>query len=190
LGGKKPWIVQTNSVSLGKFAARAGAITNAQFSFLTLSMNTPAGIGAFDLKVSSEPNWDRLQFYLNGELNQQWSGEVGWETYQFILPAGTNLLEWRYVKDAFASAGLDAAFLDNVDLPAKPVTVGVQSLAPAGGLRLELRGQANHSYVLQASADLVHWTSVSTNLCLGGTIPFTVPDTGRQAAQFYRAQLQ
>jgi len=71
----------------------------------------------FDYKVSSETNWDWLEFYLNGRLLQRWSGEAGWATYQFSVLAGTNVFQWRYTKDPIGSAGLDAAFIDNLDLP-------------------------------------------------------------------------
>ena len=53
-----------------------------------------------------------MEFYLNGIRLQRWSGEVGWQNYQFPVTAGLNRFEWRYTKDANFSSGLDAAYLD------------------------------------------------------------------------------
>src|SRR5438552_7917099 len=97
--GSKPWVIQSEVVSLGRFAGRSGAIGNNQSSSLRLSSNFRAGVASFDFKVSSEPTWDKLEFLLNDSVQQSWSGEVGWITYEFFVPAGNNTLEWRYSKD-------------------------------------------------------------------------------------------
>ena len=115
--GDVPWIVQTNVVCVGQYAARSGVISNGQSSSLIITTNFYAGTGSFAYKVSSETNWDQLQFYVDGVLKQQWSGEAGWATYTFPLTASTHTLEWRYVKDLIISNGLDAAFIDDVNLP-------------------------------------------------------------------------
>src|SRR5205814_3470911 len=98
------------NVSFGQSAVRSGAITNGESSTLTLTILSGDGVGSFDYRVSSETNWDWLEFYVNGVPDsspprQRWSGEVGWATYQFRVPAGTNVLVWRYIKDPTGSAG-------------------------------------------------------------------------------------
>jgi hypothetical protein len=185
-GGDTPWIVQSNEVSLGGFAARSGVITNNQRSLLILSANTAAGIGSFDYKVSSETNWDWLEFYVNGVLNGRWSGEVGWQTHLFSLPAGTNTMEWRYTKDFSISLGLDAAFIDNLDLPSAPTLIQLLSFSSSGP-RLQLQGQSNHPYVIQASADLVNWQPISTNFAVNGVIQISDPRAQFYPVRFYRA---
>ena len=55
---------------------------------------------------------------------------------------------------------------------------------------LQLQGQPNTPYVIQASSDLVNWTSVSTNTLTGTTLNITndIPDNSSQ--QFWRAVWQ
>ena len=174
-------------------AASSGASADSQTNSLSLTYSTAEGIGSFDYKVSSETNWDRLEFYLNGVLLQRWSGEVGWATYQFAVPAGTNSFEWRYVKDANFSAGLDAAYIDNLFLPQNvpdptdpSATLSLHRLAD-GACLIELAGQAARTYVLQASDDLTSWLALSTNV-LGGNYMFIEDrQTTNQSLRFYRA---
>ena len=48
------------------------------------------------------------------------SGEVDWQQVSFPVPAGTNVLQWRYYKDPTFDAGLDAGFVDQFAFPAAP----------------------------------------------------------------------
>lgn len=69
---------------------------------------------SFYYKVSSEAGWDFLNFYINNELQQQWSGEEDWKLYEGTLPGGDYELRWEYAKDASVSNGEDKAWLDNI----------------------------------------------------------------------------
>jgi hypothetical protein len=189
--GSLPWFVQTNVVAQGLYAAQSGAITNSQVSSLLLTTNFNAGIGSFDFKVSSETNWDFLNFYVDGVLYKQWSGEVGWANYTFALNAGAHTLEWSYAKDPSLSSGLDAAFIDDVNLPVgTPITPPPQLQLQHqgdGSLLITLTGQGNGQYVIQTSTNLVAWQNFSTNTAAGGIIQITLPANPTNQAQFYRA---
>lgn len=184
-GGNAPWVVQSNSVSLGRFAARSGAIAHGQTSSLFVSRVCPAGVGAFDVRVSSEAEWDRLEFYVNGVFRQRWSGDAQWQTYQFAVPGGTNSFEWRYAKDFSLSAGLDAAFLDNFDLPTAPTAMQLLSYV-SGGPEIRLLGQSSYTYVIQASSDLLNWQAISTNVAVNGVIQIKDPTAANYRVRFYR----
>ena len=143
--------------------------------------------------VSSEPGFDYLDFLVDGVSvsHPDWSGEVGWNNFSFFLSAGTHSLEWRYRKDQNLSAGLDAAFIDNVDLP---IGVPINGSSPAqlslrlqgdGTFVVDLTGQVNQTYVLQSSADLTGWQSISTNIAVGGEAHIPVSNTG--PTRYYRA---
>jgi hypothetical protein len=190
--GDAPWFVQSGVASGGQFAARSGIIGNGQASSLVLDINTFAGAAAFDFRVSSEAVWDVFEFFLNGRLLQRWSGEIDWQTYFFTVPQGINRLEWRYVKDANFSFGLDAAFIDNVYVPLTSQgnvnKAALLSLTRSqfGQMQLSIQGLANQSYVTQASPDLTLWTSISTNSSSTGFILFTDPQAALQTNRFYR----
>jgi hypothetical protein len=189
-----PWSIQTNVVQAGLFAAKSGAIGNGQKTSLTLKGVCRAGSASFGVKVSSEPTWDVLDFYLNGRAINRWSGEVGWTTYEFSVPAGTNTFEWRYSKDFLnTKAGLDSAFIDNLNLP---LFVSTDSSSPAhlalhvfddGNAQLEVLGQTNQLYVIQSSSDLNSWQSVSTNTARGGLLRLSSPVRMGGSNLFYRA---
>jgi hypothetical protein len=185
-----PWRVQSEFVSGGRFAARSGAIADSQQSSLILTTNLLSGAGSFDYRVSSEAGWDALEFYLNGVRLGRWSGDTGWNTFQFRVQPGVNVLEWRYTKDANFSAGSDAAFIDNVYLPLPDSAIAAQLAIlplPNGQFRIQLQGLSDRQYVIQASSDLVNWTSVATAVADNGTIQWTDPQPGNQPRRFYRA---
>ena len=192
-GGDRPWTVQNQTAEAGQYAVRSGLITDYQSSSLVLLMNTQPGVGSFDFRVSSEQGWDFLEFYLNGVRLQRWSGEVGWQTYQFTVPSGVTLLEWRYIKDANYSSGLDGAFVDNVYLPtntpdpSNPSAVLSLYRMPSRASLIGLAGQAARTYVLEASEDLKQWTPLSTNLLTGNLIFIDDEQATNLSTRFYRA---
>ncbi len=191
--GDKPWFVQTNVVAVGRYAARSGGIGNSQSSSLVLTANFRAGDGSFDYRVSSEPSFDLLQFFVDGVLQQQWSGEAGWANFAFPLTAGTHTLKWSYSKDVNGSSGLDAAFIDDVNLP---LVVGTDSSSAAtlqlqrdldGSFFVSFFGQTNQQYVLQTSTNLFNWQNLATNVAASGFLRFSDPTSSTNRIQFYRA---
>jgi len=190
------WFVQTNIKSSGLFSARAGKITDNQVTTLTLITNTSEGTGAFDLYVSSEENWDYLEFLINGKLVARWSGEVGWTNFMFSVPGGTNKFEWRYSKDASFSGGLDTACIDNLFLPIKVATV--QVVAPTikinwvktGQAIITLNGQPGMNYLLEASSDLLLWLPLDTKSSESGIIQFNDNNARYYPCRFYRVSIR
>jgi hypothetical protein len=191
--GDAPWFVQTNVVSIGLYAARSGVIIDGQSSSLILTTNFAAGPGSFDFKVSSEPSFDNLTFSIDGFVQQQWSGQVGWANFAFSLSSGTHTLNWTYSKDPTISLGLDAAFIDNVNLPfgvphdnTTPAHLQFVHLAD-GSYVIDLTGQANQTYILQLSTDFTNWQNQATAIASStGYIRFTNLGLSSQV-QFYRA---
>lgn len=188
-----PWVVQSTTVASGHYAARSGVIGNGQFSSLMLrNLSLAAGTASFDFKVSSESKWDFLEFYLNGRRLDRWSGEVGWLTFRFDVAAGPNSFEWRYVKDPVnTTVGLDAAFIDNLELPAQessasaPASVQLNRLAD-GQIELSVQGEGNGTYVIQVSTDLIHWSNLSSAKAVGATTTVLDPGSSQQKTRFYR----
>jgi len=114
LGGAASWRQQTEVFRIGQNAGRSGAISHNQESWMETVVSGP-GTFSFWWKVSSEENFDFLEFYINGELQSgRISGEVDWNRQVFELGAGTHRLRWRYVKDGSVSHGQDAGFVDEV----------------------------------------------------------------------------
>jgi hypothetical protein len=118
---------------------------------------------------------------------QSWSGEAGWATYQFSLPAGTNTLAWRYIKDSTTSAGSDAAFIDNVDIPPVPaIPTSLLLLNPtADGFQVQFQGPAPQPVRIQGSTNLVSWEDISTQVLSNGAV-FQFTDPEKVDYPFYR----
>ncbi len=127
-GGQALWLGLTNVTHDGIDAAASGIIGDGQVTWLEVTnIQSGEGSGSFWWKASSEPNYDRLHFSING-AEQPWtiSGETDWEQRLFYLPAGTNVLRWTYTKDGSQSAGNDAGWVDEVQfsVSANPLADG------------------------------------------------------------------
>ena len=112
----KPWtITGSNSVD-GGLSARSGTISHNATSVLFMRTYFPeADTVKFYFKVSSEPNYDYLQFNLNDKEVLKYSGETSWEKFKIAVPAGFNRMEWIYKKDNSVSQGADGAWIDLID---------------------------------------------------------------------------
>lgn len=188
-----PWELSSATASDSIYSVRSGGVGNGRDTLLELVVDTRAGAMSFDLRVSSEADWDFLEFYINGVRMQRWSGELPWQNVRFQVGAGHNTLGWRYVKDANFSTGLDAAFIDNLYVPVTsvdpvdPAAHLAVSVLTGNLLNIELSGKSGSTYVLQWSTDLVDWTSSSTHVLQGTTLFLQEPISPAQPARFYRA---
>lgn len=154
--GDSKWFVQSAETSGSKFAAQAGEIGDGQSTSLILDAEFTGGEGSFEVRVSSEKTWDKLEFLVDGRKVLDWSGVNDWGNYTFQITPGKHRLEWRYQKDFANSAGDDTAWLDNIDLP---LQLGASlALEPSGeSARLRLWGSAGHRYDIEVSSDFVNW---------------------------------
>jgi len=110
--GDAPWTATV--AEDGSQAAWSGSIGNLNVSWVETTVTGP-GTLSFDWMVSSELSGDYLTFAIDG-VNQPGtiSGEVGWQTLTFNIPAGTHRLTWTYSKNGATAAGLDAGWLRRV----------------------------------------------------------------------------
>jgi len=148
--------------------------------------------------VSSEPDWDFLEFSLNGRVLKRWSGNVPWQPYSFPVPSGINTFEWKYIKDSNFSLGLNAAFIDNVVLPLEangpgagfqfdlfPAALSIRRTAD-GQVHLRLVGLADTRYLIEVSTHLVKWATLSVTTSKTGIIEFTDVQSLTVPFRFYR----
>ncbi len=54
---------------------------------------------------------------------------------------------------------------------------------------LRFTGYDSHTYAVEASSNLINWTSISTNLCQNGTFNFTNAASANASPQFFRSVL-
>lgn len=120
-GGSASWLVQPTITHDGLLAARSGTITHSQQTWMETTVAGPGAL-SFWWKVSSEDDYDFLEFFVNGALTASISGEVDWQQLDFTLPAGPQTLRWHYLKDNSSSAGSDRGWLDEVSFVPPPTT--------------------------------------------------------------------
>ena len=117
-GGDQPWVVDGTNAYHGTYSAQSGDISDDQVSELTLSTNiSDDGIFSFFKKVSSEGGYDYLRFYIDGSMENEWSGEVDWSEENYTVSAGQHTFSWKYEKDYSVSNGSDCGWVDYIVVP-------------------------------------------------------------------------
>lgn len=116
--GDAPWeICETNPFE-GSYCARSGAIDDQQTSEMKITASVLADDSiSFYYKVSSEADYDFLQFYIDNVKKDEWSGEKGWSYASYAVNAGEHTFRWVYSKDWYVSAGQDCAWVDYIVFP-------------------------------------------------------------------------
>jgi len=153
--GSKPWTLTTVNPYEGNYCATTFELDDSQSSILDVDYTSGVDDSIrFYRRVSSEPDYDFLQFFIDDVLQGSWSGDVPWGRVAFAVEAGPHNLKWRYIKDIYLAVGLDKAWLDYIEFP-PPVLPDVDA-GPDGSL---CSGKA---YSLQATAsgyDSLLWKS-------------------------------
>ncbi|MET0759915.1 MAG: hypothetical protein ABWZ56_05815 [Flavobacterium sp.] len=148
-GGSANWTTQNTVFNGGAYAAQSGVITHSQSTQMSHTITIPAG-GAtlsFYYKVSSEIGYDYLRFYIDGILQNQWSGTVGYAQQTYVLAAGSRTLKWEYSKDSSTSSGIDAAYIDDITiLTAAPAAVRIVDGNQASGKVLTSDASGNATW--------------------------------------------
>ena len=105
-----PWEVRDNYAASGN----AGVVSSS--STVTTTVELAEGEALFfDWSTSSEANYDKLIFSVDGTAVRNISGEVDWTQFYYVAPAaGTYTFTWSYTKDGSVDRNNDEGYLDNV----------------------------------------------------------------------------
>lgn len=113
----------------GRAAAKSGnQAVNSSTSTLRLVIDMVAGETlSFDWKVSSENNYDKLGFFVNGSQNGSLiSGTTSWATITYTAATTRSYtFEWRYTKDVSVHTGDDCGYVDNVIYSGASPVIGI-----------------------------------------------------------------
>ncbi len=113
LGGSNPPFLQSRETFKGEFALQFGTIEDDQYSAIEIQvdLDEPQQI-SFYHKVSSEIDYDSLEFYVDSRHIRSWSGITDWRKFSYSLSQGQHTLLWKYTKDGSFSEGQDTAWID------------------------------------------------------------------------------
>jgi hypothetical protein len=120
-----PWNIDNINVYEGNNSTRSGdALPDNEVSHLKINVDvTASGDISFFKFVSSEQDYDYLQFYIDGNKQGEWSGlDNSWSFVSFPVTVGNHDFEWEYDKDGGVSDGQDCAWLDYIVFP--PIDLG------------------------------------------------------------------
>ena len=113
-----PWIIDDLFYQEGYYSISSGEISDDQSSSISLSRTVIGNDSiSFYLKVESELLMDFLRFYIDGNLIEQWSGDVEWAPFTYPVSAGSHTFTWEYAKDTLSAFLLDRAWIDFIKLP-------------------------------------------------------------------------
>ena len=124
--GEENWIIDRDVKSSDSIdSLRSKEINNSEEVALTYSGLLEAGVVSFQMKASTERDWDYFTFQIDGVsqiLVQESSakgisGEMGWIRFSQNISAGNHTFTWKYKKDGWASRGYDAVWIDEVIVP-------------------------------------------------------------------------
>ncbi len=116
--GDADWFVTSGNAYEGTYSARSGDINDNSESALQITVNVVApGNISFYRKVSSEDTYDFLKFYIDEQLQAEWSGEQDWEQFTYGVEDGEHTFKWIYTKDQSVSNGSDCGWIDYIIFP-------------------------------------------------------------------------
>ena len=118
--GNQDWTISSSVHNTGSYSARSGSIDDDQTSDLTITRESGNSEISFFVKVSSESGWDLLKFYIDGNEQETWSGEVDWTEVSYSVTEGEHTYKWSYGKDGSLGNGEDCAWIDDITFPAIP----------------------------------------------------------------------
>ena len=147
-GGDAPWTIDATYASDGIYSARSGVITDNQVSSITTSVDIPylPGSVQFSYKISTESNYDKLKFYVNGSEKVIGDGLYDWADTTFVLTPGSYTFKWEYYKDGSVSNNDDAVWIDNIRIIGHNIVVNagndsnlnfIHDAAPGGEVQLD-----------------------------------------------------
>ena len=109
-----PWFVDTGTYASSPGSARSGRISDSGRTSLTTTVQGK-GTLSFKWRTSSESNYDKLHFIVDGTEVTNISGERSWATYTRTFSTdGSHTVEWKYDKDDIVSKGSDCGWIDDV----------------------------------------------------------------------------
>lgn len=111
-----PWTISDEGAYEGGYCMRSSCqgVSNG-ISQIEVSVFIPFnGEMSFYGRISSENNWDKGSFYLDGVKKVEISGEVDWTQYVFAVTQGEHVFRWTYQKDNSTDVGDDCFYVDAI----------------------------------------------------------------------------
>ena len=160
--GSYGWEVTTNAPYEGTYcikSSNAGLASSTGAIEVTVEVPYEAKM-SFYVKPSSESNYDKFYFYIDGVEKFNTSGAGSWTKKEYTVAAGTHTYKWAYTKDSSVNSNDDCIYVDYVTLFEK-----VQPTPPVvGGTTYDFEDGFQGWTSLDADGDGYGWRQASTFL--------------------------
>lgn len=167
--------IASNLISIAATVINEGTIASrpATVSFF---LNSLAGTNLFSTNIVSLAPGQSI------DVNFIWNApNLGNGLNLFaVVDSGTNVLNFNFQRNS-----LELTIQPNITLV--NVLLGPVTLLPGRIIRVDISGLAGQTYLIEASTDLVHWTSLTNLTLTNGIGQFTDPTTASYPQRFYRA---
>ena len=114
-----PWAITTSNVHEGTYAIKStceGVASGSSIVEATVDVPYDGKMG-FWVSVSSESNYDKFHFYIDGvEQGAALSGTVAYTYKEYDVTEGTHTYKWEYTKDSSVNSGDDCAYVDDITM--------------------------------------------------------------------------
>ena len=181
--GDYPWEITNAEARNGSASGRScSTLSHSQTSEMRMTINVARQDSvSFWYKVSSETNYDKFHFYIDGVEKIVTSGQVAWTRAAYPLTVGNHEIKFTYSKDVSVSSYSDCAWIDDIELPqpvpSYAVSVAAQHGTPTGA-GTYLRGDtATVGVYPNAGYAFVRWNDGNTlnprQLTVNGAVSLT-----------------
>ena len=116
--GSYGWEITTNAPYEGTYcikSSNAGIASSTGAIEVTVEVPYDAKM-SFYVKPSSESNYDKFFFYIDGAEKFNTSGAGSWTKKEYNVSAGTHTYKWAYTKDSSVNSNDDCIYVDYVTL--------------------------------------------------------------------------
>ena len=117
--GSTAWVINSTKPHAGSKCMKSNcAGTDNGSSVIQATVNVPRnGVMSFWVRVSTESNYDKFCFYIDGVLQGiAHSGERDYKYLEFPVTAGAHTYKWEYKKDGSYNYYDDCVYVDDITL--------------------------------------------------------------------------
>ena len=169
LPAQYPWTVTTTNPYEGTYCMKSTCEGQASAtSSIEVTAEVPYdGLMGFWVRVSSEQNYDKFHFYIDGvEMGAALSGQAPYSYKEYAVTEGTHTYKFEYTKDSSVNSNDDCVYVDNITMykQAGPAPSGMtytfDDNTMMGWTTIDADGDGNN-WVSSANPGIYHNSGVS-----------------------------
>lgn len=166
-----PWSVTSNGSPSGSYCVKSYSGVSNLNSDMVLSVTlSQAGKLSFSAKISSESDYDKGYFSIDGTVQSNLDGISGagsWNDYSYDLSAGTHTLRWYYTKDGSVNSNDDCFYVDDIVVVGSSWTTATSSATGSSYTITGLTENTSYQVTVQGNdsdpSDAVVFTTLTPN---------------------------